>query len=147
MKATFYLTVEECHTLHAELLRRFGGAEGVRDPGLLESALTRPRSTHYRTLCEQAAALLQSLATSRCFVSGNRRTAFAATAAFLRMNGFHLDVAPEEAERFLVERVVPGKADVAAIARQLEAKLEPAIKEIHGEISARHRKSLDKSGR
>ncbi len=117
---TLFLTLEEALDLHRRLLKRFGGLDGVRDRGLLESALARPRSGYYQSLSEQAAALLQSLAGNHAFVDGNKRMAFAASAVFLRMNGFRLDVAADEAERFLIDDVIQGHADVPIIAEWLE---------------------------
>lgn len=117
---TLFLTLEEMLDLHRQLIERFGGAQGVRDPGLLESALARPRSGYYASLSEQAAALLQSLAGNHAFIDGNKRVAFAATAVFLRMNGYALVAGAEEAERFLVDEVIVARADVAAIAAWLE---------------------------
>lgn len=122
-RETFFLTVEEALELHRQLLERFGGAGGVRDPGLLESALGRPRSGYYSSLSEQAAALMQSLAGNHAFVDGNKRVAFAATAVFLRMNGYALKVGADEAERFLIDQVIVARVDVAAIAEWLERHL------------------------
>jgi death-on-curing protein len=121
VKETLYLTLEECAHLHAELIRRFGGAEGIRDPGLLESALARPRSGYYRSLSEQAAALFQSVAANHCFIDGNKRVAFAATAIFLRMNGCRLQVTADAGEDFLLNRIIVGKADIAEITEWIEA--------------------------
>jgi death on curing protein len=120
---TLFLTLEEVLDLHRQLILRFGGAEGVRDPGLLESALARPRSGYYSSLSEQAAALMQSLAGNHAFVDGNKRVAFAATAVFLRMNGHTLRVRADDAERFLIDRVIVARADVAAIAEWLGPRL------------------------
>ena len=120
---TLFLTLEEVLDLHRQLIQRFGGADGVRDPGLLESALARPRSGYYSSLSEQAAALMQSLAGNHAFVDGNKRVAFAATAVFLRMNGYALRVDADEAERFLIDRVIMSRADVAVIAQWLESRL------------------------
>lgn len=119
-RTTQYLTLEEAVDLHRQLIDRFGGAVGVRDLGLLESALARPRSGYYSSLSEQAAALLQSLAGNHAFVDGNKRVAFAATAVFLRMNGFRLAVDADEAERFLIDEVINGHAGVAVISDWLE---------------------------
>lgn len=119
-RKTLYLTLEEALDLHRQLLDRFGGADGVRDPGLLESALARPRSGYYASLSEQAAALMQSLAGNHAFVDGNKRMAFAATAVFLSMNGYRLQVDADEAERFLIDEVIQGRADVPTIATWLE---------------------------
>lgn len=121
MKESVFLTVEECLRLHEELIRRFGGSAGLRDPGLLESALARPRSGYYQTLFEQAAALMQSLAMNHCFVDGNKRMAMGCAFIFLDWNGFEIDVGGEEAEKFLLKKVILGKADVAEIAGWLEA--------------------------
>lgn len=122
-RETLFLTVEEALELHRQLIERFGGAEGVRDPGLLESALARPRSGYYCSLSEQAAALMQSLAGNHAFIDGNKRVAFAATAVFLRMNGYALAVGADAAERFLIDQVIEARADVPAIAGWLERHL------------------------
>ena len=119
-RTTQYLTLEEAVDLHRQLIDRFGGAVGVRDLGLLESALARPRSGYYSSLSEQASALLQSLAGNHAFVDGNKRVAFAATAVFLRMNGFRLAVDADEAEGFLIDEVINGHAEVAVISDWLE---------------------------
>ena len=120
VRDTLFLTLEELLDLHVQLVERFGGSGGVRDPGLLESALARPRSGYYASLSEQAAALMQSLAGNHAFVDGNERVAFAATAVFLRMNGYALVVGADLAERFLVEDVIVARADVPKIAESLE---------------------------
>jgi death on curing protein len=125
VKEAIFLTLEECQELHAELIRRFGGSAGLRDPGLLESALARPRSGYYQTLFEQAAALMQSLAMNHCFVDGNKRMAMGCAFIFLDWNGFEINVSGEVAEKFLLEKVIIGKADVAVISKWLEAHAGP----------------------
>ena len=117
---TLFPTVEETLYLHQRLLERHGGRPGVRDLGMLESALHRPRSGYYDTLSEQAAALMQSLAMNHAFVDGNKRVAFACTAVFLRMNGYRLSVGADEAERFLIEEVIGAAATAERIAEWLE---------------------------
>lgn len=123
MDPTLYPTLEEALFLHGRLLERFGGALGVRDLGLLDSALARPRSGYYRSLSEQAAALLQSLALNHCFVDGNKRMAFALAAVFLRINGTSLRVDAEAGERFLIDEVIVAKTDLAVITAWLEAHM------------------------
>jgi death-on-curing protein len=120
VKESVFLTLEECLRLHEELIRRFGGSAGLRDPGLLESALARPRSGYYQTLFEQAAALMQSLAMNHCFVDGNKRMAMGCAFIFLDWNGFEINAGGEAAENFLLKKVILGKADVAEIAAWLE---------------------------
>lgn len=120
MTTTLYPTVEEVLHLHRRLLERFGGEPGVRDLGLLESALYRPRSGYYESLSTQAAALLQSLARNHAFVDGNKRVAFATCAVFLHLNGFALVTNADDAEAFLIGRVITGRADLPEITAWLE---------------------------
>jgi death-on-curing protein len=122
-KRTVYPTLEEALYLHDRLIDRFGGSAGVRDLGLLESALARPRSGYYESLSLQAAALMQSLSQNHAFIDGNKRIAFALTAVFLYLNGYRLVVGADDAERFLIDRVIVAKADVEAIAGWLEKRL------------------------
>ncbi|RLB56487.1 MAG: type II toxin-antitoxin system death-on-curing family toxin [Deltaproteobacteria bacterium] len=125
MKTTFYPTLEEALHLHRMLIERYGGLPGVRDLGLIESALYRPRSGYYETLSAQAAALLQSLAMNHGFVDGNKRVAMALTMIFLRINGQRLVVGADDAEEFLIERVIVGKAPIEEIASWLHERLSP----------------------
>jgi death-on-curing protein len=121
MKETFYPTLEEALYLHDILIQRFGGKSGVLDRGLLESALARPRSGYYRSLSEQAAALMQSLAMNHPFVDGNKPAAFALTVVFLRLNGLKLTVSAKEGVRFVEQTLIAEKASLAAITDWIEA--------------------------
>lgn len=94
---TVYPTVDEVLTTHARLLKLFGGAPGLRDRGVLESALARPQIGYYRDVVEQAAALLESLWQNHPFIDGNKRTAVVVVAAFLRVNGYVLELNDMEA--------------------------------------------------
>lgn len=124
MKTTLYPTLQETLQLHSRLLERFGGAGGIRDLGLLESALMRPQSGYYKTLSLQAAALLQSLTQNHCFTDGNKRVAFASTAIFLRMNGYRLIVDPDNGESFMIEEVIAKKASLEVIVAWLEKHMK-----------------------
>jgi len=121
MKETFFPTLEEALYLHDILIQRFGGRSGVRDPGLLESALARPRSGYYSSLSEQAAALMQSLAMNHPFMDGNKRVAFALTAVFLRLNGLKLMVPAQEGVRFVEQTLIAERASLADITDWIEA--------------------------
>ena len=70
--------------------------------GLLESALFRPRSGYYEDIAEMAAALFESLIMNHAFIDGNKRIAFFATDVFLRLNGWKLQVDPDQAHALLV---------------------------------------------
>ena len=118
-KFTVYPTLEEALYLHRKLIERFGGSEGVRDLGLLESALARPQSGYYSTVYEQAAALLQSLVQNHAFVDGNKRVGFALTAVFLLLNGYHFRVSAEEGEEFIIQTVIENRAELPLIAAWL----------------------------
>ena len=96
-------TIEEVVAIHDIAMREFGGPHGLRDPGALESALLRPQLGYYNGLLEEAAALMESLAMNHPFVDGNKRTAFFATDAFLRMNGQSIDCDNREAYEFFMQ--------------------------------------------
>ena len=97
-----FLSRDEVLAIHSTLLERFGGPAGVRDYGLLESALFRPRTGHYADLAEMAAAQFESLIMNHPFVDGNKRVAFFATDVFLRLNGYKIKVDANKAHRFLI---------------------------------------------
>lgn len=101
-KSVVFLSRDEVLEIHRVLLERFGGPAGVRDYGLLESALYRPRTGHYTDLAEMSAALFESLIMNHPFIDGNKRVAFFATDVFLRMNGYRLKVDANKAHRFLI---------------------------------------------
>ena len=124
MDTTLYLTLDEVLALHAALIARHGGAQGVRDMGLVESALARARSGYYESLSEQAAALLQSFAMNHAFIDGNKRVAWASSMVFLRMNGYRVRVSADDAERFLVDELITGRAQIAPIAQWLERYMQ-----------------------
>jgi death-on-curing protein len=98
---TDYLTVAEVRAMHADQIERYGGSQGVRDPGLLEAALYRPQTGYYADLIEEAAALWESLARNHAFIDGNKRTAFATTYTFPAINGARLKADAEETYAFL----------------------------------------------
>lgn len=83
------------------MIQEYGGLDGIRDKGLLESAVFRPQIGYYQDIFEQAAALMESLAHNQAFVDGNKRVAFLLTDSMLRANGFFLDVEPLDAQAFI----------------------------------------------
>ncbi len=88
--------------MHQRLIEVFGGPSGIRDRGLLESALFRPQTGYYDDLPAMAAAMFESLLMNHPFIDGNKRVGFFATDVFLRLNGWRLRVDPDEAHRFLI---------------------------------------------
>ncbi|MDR6658929.1 type II toxin-antitoxin system death-on-curing family toxin [Tardiphaga sp. 1201_B9_N1_1] len=108
MNATFeplWLDVDEVIDMHAEQLAMFGGPEGVRDHGLLESAVLRPiNQWHYgeTDMAALAAAYGYGLAKNHAFVDGNKRIAFHAMMVFLRMNDISFAPDPGEATEIIL---------------------------------------------
>ena len=103
------------------MIRVFGGPGGVRDHGLLESALYRPRTGYYHDLVDMAAALFESLLMNHPFVDGNKRVAFFAVDVFLRINGYKISVAPESAHTELIgmlERQTANKENLERFLRR-----------------------------
>jgi death on curing protein len=101
---TRYLTMEEVLDIHRWALQAFGGLEGVRDIGLVESSIAAPQMTFggvefHSTLVEKAAVLAFSLAMNHGFVDGNKRVGFWAMDTFLRLNGQCVACTTEEGEQ------------------------------------------------
>ena len=96
-----YLSLDVIIAIHDDLIERYGGSLGIRDIGLLQSALSRPQATFggedlYSSVFEKAAALFHSLIFNHAFLDGNKRTTIAATARFLYINGYELNVKLKE---------------------------------------------------
>jgi len=115
-----FIDIDLILLIHRRQIRAFGGTDGVRDKGLLESALAQPQATFggeflHPTLQEQAAAYLFHLAMNHPFIDGNKRTAFAAMMTFLKMNGYKLNLSQDEAYD-LVLSVVESKISKESLA-------------------------------
>ena len=98
-----YLTPEQVLFIHSRLVTETGGSHGVRDLGLLESAVARPRASFegkelYPELFTKAAALMDSVINNRPFVDGNKRMGITAAGLFLRINGWKLTATLDELE-------------------------------------------------
>ena len=110
--------------------RTLGGLPEIRDVGLLESALARPRASAfgedaYVGINEKAAALLHSLARNHAWVDGNKRLALAATIAFYGLNDMSLSFTNDEAHDLVIAVATGELDDVRAIAAELERGTEP----------------------
>ncbi len=124
-RAIQFLTVDEVLAIHERVIEEFGGAPGVRDHGLVDSAVYRPRSGYYDELLSMAAALFESLLMNHPFVDGNKRVAFFATDVFLRINGFHIDVKPDRAHAHLIGLMERREADKNHLERWLRRSAKP----------------------
>lgn len=124
----FYLTVAIVGEIHEEAIARFGGADGVRDLALLESAVAAPQAGHggksvYADLVEIAAAYLFYLCRNHPFIDGNKRTALGACIVFLRLNGIEPKPDSRQWEE-LTLAVVGGVLDRDETTKKLRALLQ-----------------------
>lgn len=105
------LTAEQVLFIHARIISETGGSHGLRDLGLLESAIARPNASFegkdlYLSLFDKAAALAHSLIKNHPFTDGNKRTGVAAAALFLRRNDYELSAATFELETITLKIAV-----------------------------------------
>lgn len=99
-----FLSVGDVKRLHFLSISKYGGSHGVRDEGLLESALEMPSQTFggellHQTLGAIAGAYLFHLCQNHAFLDGNKRVGLLSCETFLRLNGYELTLTSEEAER------------------------------------------------
>jgi death-on-curing protein len=114
-----WITYEQAIAMHARQLRRFGGAPGLRDEGMLRSALERPiNKWRYESsdLAELAAAYAFGLAKNHAFVDGNKRIAFMAMVVFLTKNGIVFDPAAAHSTSIILS-LAAGEVSEASLTR------------------------------
>ena len=105
MPAKFlFLSIQQIDLLHLEVLKEFGGADGLRDRGLLESALEMPWATFdgkllHKNLSSIAAAYLFHICRNHPFIDGNKRVALGAALIFIEVNGGTIRASDDELER------------------------------------------------
>ena len=127
-----YLSLGEIVDLHQALLEQSGGATGIRDLGMLESALAQPRATFggtdlHQTLVAKAAALGFSMTMNHPFVDGNKRVAHAAMEVFLLLNGVELIAAIDEQERLMLN-LAGGHMTREQLTSWLENHVKPLVR-------------------
>ncbi|WP_315756064.1 MULTISPECIES: type II toxin-antitoxin system death-on-curing family toxin [unclassified Bradyrhizobium] len=114
-----WITYDQAIAIHARQLRRFGGASGLRDEGMLRSALERPINKwtyEQASLPELAAAYAFGLAKNHAFVDGNKRIAFMAMMIFLRRNGIAFAPEPAQATAVILA-LAAGEVSEASLTR------------------------------
>jgi len=87
-----YPSLDEVLAVHALLIAKFGGSARVRDTGALKAALANPQTGYYTDLIAEAAALWESLSQNYRFVDGNKRVGVTVMAAFLKINGYRVEI-------------------------------------------------------
>lgn len=117
------LGYEQTLLIYRRVLEETGGSAGIRDEGLLRSALARPQASFggqdlYPTLFEKAAALAESLTRNHPFVDGNKRMALTCMRVLLKMNGFQV-TASQEAKVSLILQIIEHKTTVQEVAEWL----------------------------
>lgn len=101
------ISIEDILNLHGLSIQLYGGSEGIRDKGLLESAIARPFQSFggeylYTTPVEKAAALAESLVINHPFVDGNKRTGMLAMVSFLLECGIEIKASEDELYSFII---------------------------------------------
>jgi death on curing protein len=122
-----WLTREDCLAIHEMMLSQHGGLAGVRDEGLLISALTKPQNlVAYRSpgMAELAAAYAVGIIRNHPFLDGNKRTGFILAALFLELNGYEFK-ATEESVVEQTLSLAAGQTTAAQYAAWLEANAPP----------------------
>lgn len=115
-----FLALDDVLFIHEDRVRKYGGSTGLRDLGLLESAVAMPQATFggaylHGTIDEMAAAYLFHIGRNHPFIDGNKRTALACALAFLRLNGVRVVASDDELYDLVmgcVEGTI-GKAEIA----------------------------------
>jgi death on curing protein len=123
------ILIEDVFFLHSKMIELYGGSDGVRDIGALESAIARPFMTFggedlYPTPIEKAAALIESVAKNHPFVDGNKRTAFYLAIRLLYENGIDINVGENNTYDFVIN-VASGQYSYEDIVTWLKANTAP----------------------
>lgn len=121
-----FLTVEEVIQIHDELVSKYGGLHGIRDMGLLVSAIEMPKATMFgeylhESIFDKASAYLFHIVCNHAFLDGNKRTGAASTLIFLSQNGYAIKFDMKEFEDLICE-VAQGKASKEVISKFLSIR-------------------------
>lgn len=123
MPERIYLTIAEVLAIHKQQIDHYGGTGGIRDGGLLESAVFRPQTGYYSSVAEEAAALMESLVNNHPFLDGNKRAGFAAAHTFLLVNGFDLEADSISAFDFMMRSISSGEFRFAQILKWINDRI------------------------
>lgn len=124
-----FLTLDEVHAIHADQIRRYGGTEGLRDEGLLRSAMAQPEASFggqwlHEDLAAMSGAYMYHLAQNHPFVDGNKRVAAVCGLHFLHLNGQTIE-ASQDAFATIILDLAAGKAGKDDVATWLRTHLKP----------------------
>jgi len=131
-----WMSKEHVLFIHEQAIKEQGGSQGIRDEGLLESAIARPQNLYayeeQNDIFELAASYAEGIARNHAFVDGNKRTAYATSDLFLYQNGYDLNAEQAREQTTLFENLAKGEVrreELAAFYRQNTQVIEPTQKE------------------
>jgi death-on-curing protein len=129
---SFHLSVDTVRGIHADVIKQFGGLDGVRDENLLASAVLAPQASFggkspYSDVVDVAAAYLLYIAKNDPFLDGNKRTAMMSAIVFLRINGIETLPDSNEWEKLMLD-LAATKIDRAATTKRLRRLLRRSRK-------------------
>ena len=124
-----FITLEQVLTIHERMIGRYGGESGIRDVGLIDSAVMMPQQAFggqrlHPTIASMAAAYMYHLAGNHGFVDGNKRVAVGVALVFLDANGFKLRLTTDELERITLD-VAASHLDKVRLTELFEAAIQP----------------------
>jgi death-on-curing protein len=126
-KEPTWIDERDALALHDRLLALDGGAPGLRDEGLLQSALARPRQLHAYggnpDLVDMASAYITGIVRNHPFIDGNKRTGFLVGVLFLELNGFHFTATEESAAQAILS-LASGSLDEPALTAWLRSNVK-----------------------
>ena len=128
MSTPNWLDLPTIHHIHSSVLEQAGGSGGIRDKGLLESALARPKNIHAyggQDIFQLAASYAEGLARNHPFVDGNKRTAFAAAVIFLQDHGHALEPGKNDNHARMMESLAQGKITLEEAGQYFKAHAVP----------------------
>jgi death-on-curing protein len=123
-----FLGLDEVIEIHHDQIKRYGGHPGIRDVGILKSAIAMPSATFdgnflHTNICEMSAAYLFHIVRNHPFIDGNKRTGAVASIVFLMMNGMDFHAGDNDFEK-IVLLTAEGKTDKATIAHFFESNAQ-----------------------
>ena len=125
-----WILIDRVLAIHKRQISEHGGGDGVRDPGLLESALARPENIHAYELDADIARLAApyafGIAKNHPFIDGNKRTAYVVAALFIVKNGYQLQASPQDKYLTFLS-LAEGTLSENELTEWLRGKLVPAV--------------------
>lgn len=108
MHSSKFIEKQDVLSIHSKQINLYGGLPGIRDEGLLDSAISQPQATFdgellHPTIFEQAAAYLFHINNNHAFIDGNKRTAFDVMVTFLNINDYELNMTSEAAYQLTIQ--------------------------------------------